>query len=76
MLNIFNWFIPSGLPFKNIYYTLDAYGASIYIAHHLERMTNNMGQTFEKEKHFHVHTTLEPFSSTTLFLNNYVRYIN
>jgi len=26
-------------------------------------MTNNMGQTFEKKKHFHVHTTLEPFNS-------------
>jgi hypothetical protein len=42
---------------------LDAYGAFIYIAHHLEMMTNNMGQTFEKEKHVYVQTTLEPFSS-------------
>jgi hypothetical protein len=42
---------------------LDAYGASIYIAHHLERMTNNVEQTFGKEKHFHVQTTLKPFSS-------------
>jgi hypothetical protein len=38
--------IPSSLPFKNIFYVLDAYGASIYIAHHLERMTNNMGFFF------------------------------
>jgi len=37
---------------------LGAYGASIYIAHHLERVTNNMGQIFGMEKHFHVHTTL------------------
>jgi hypothetical protein len=63
-LSLFNWFIPSGLDFLNIIsYVLDAYGAFIYIAHHLERMTNNMGQTFVKEKIFHVHTTLEPFSS-------------
>jgi hypothetical protein len=65
-LSLFNWLIPSGLPFKNISYVLDIYGASIYIAHHLERMTNNMGQTFEGEKHFHVHTTLEPFSSQNI----------
>jgi hypothetical protein len=45
---------------------LDAYGASIYIAHHLEKMTNNMGQTFGREKHFHVHTTLEPFDSQNI----------
>jgi hypothetical protein len=38
--------IPSSLPFKNISYVLDAYGASIYIAHHLEIMTNNMGFFF------------------------------
>jgi len=44
-------------------YVSNVYGASIYVAHHVERMTNNMGQTFGKEKHFHVHTTLEPFSS-------------
>jgi hypothetical protein len=62
-LSLFNWLIPSGLPFKYISYVFDAYGASIYIAHHLEKMTNNMGQTFLREKHFHVHTTLEPFSS-------------
>jgi len=62
-LRFFNWIIPSGLLFKNISYVLDAYGASIYIAHHLEGMTNNMGQTFGKEKYFHVHTTLKPFSS-------------
>jgi len=62
-LNLFNWLIPSGLPFQNISYVLDAYGASIYIAHHLERMTNNMGHTFGKEKHFYVETTLEPFNS-------------
>jgi hypothetical protein len=30
---------------------VDAYGASIYIVHHLERITNNMGQIFGKEKH-------------------------
>jgi hypothetical protein len=42
-LSLFNWLIPSGPPFKNISYVLVAYGASIYIAHHLERMTNNMG---------------------------------
>jgi hypothetical protein len=65
-LNLFNWFIPNGLPFKNIFYVLDAYGASIYIAHHLETMTNNMGQTFGREKHFHDHTTLEPFSSRNI----------
>jgi hypothetical protein len=53
----------NGLPFKNISYVLNVYGASIYIAHHLERMTNNVGQTFGREKHFHVHTTLELFSS-------------
>jgi len=63
MVEPFQLIHPSGLPFSNIYYVLDAYGASIYIVHHLERMTNNMGQTFGKEKHFHVHTTLEPFSS-------------
>ncbi len=55
--------MPSGLPFKNISYVLDAYGASIYIVRHLEMMTNNMGQTFGREKHFYVHTTLEPFNS-------------
>jgi hypothetical protein len=54
---------PSGFPFLNISYVLDVYGPSIYIAHHLKRMTNNMGQTFVREKHFHVHTTLKPFSS-------------
>jgi hypothetical protein len=53
-LNLFNWLIPSGRPFQNISYVLDAYDASIYIAHHLERMTNNMGQIFGKEKHFYV----------------------
>jgi hypothetical protein len=62
-LNLFNQLIPSGFHFKYFLNILDAYGASIYIAHHLERMTNNMGQTFGWEKHFHVHTTLEPFSS-------------
>jgi hypothetical protein len=36
--------IPSGLPFKNVSNVSDAYGASIYIAHHLKRITNNMGQ--------------------------------
>jgi hypothetical protein len=46
----------------NISYVLDAYDASIYIAHHLEKMTNYMGQSFGREKHFHVHTTSEPFS--------------
>jgi hypothetical protein len=42
----FNWLIPNDLLDKNISYVLDAYGASIYIAHHLETVTNNMGQTF------------------------------
>jgi hypothetical protein len=42
---------------------LDVYGIFIYVVHHLETMTNNMGQIFGKEKHFHAHTTLEPFSS-------------
>jgi hypothetical protein len=50
-LSLFNGLIPSGLPFSNISFVLDAYGASIYIVHHLERMTNNMGQTFVREKH-------------------------
>jgi hypothetical protein len=63
MLTLFNWLNPSGLPFKNISYVLNVYGAFIYIVHHLERMKNNMGQTFGREKHFHVHITLEPFSS-------------
>jgi len=40
---------------------LDVYGAFIYIVHHLERMTNNIGQTFGREKHFYVQITLEPF---------------
>jgi hypothetical protein len=62
-LSIFNWFIPNDLPFKNISYVLDAYGASIYIARHLKTMKSDMGQTFGREKHFHVHTTLEPFNS-------------
>jgi hypothetical protein len=44
------------------------YGASIYIAHHLKRMINDMGQTFGKEKLFHVQTTLEPFSSHNIIL--------
>jgi hypothetical protein len=44
-------------------YVLGVYGASIYIARHFEKMTNNMGQTFGSEKHFIIHTTLEPFSS-------------
>jgi hypothetical protein len=55
---------------------MDAYGGFTHIVHHLEIMTNNIGQTFGREKYFHIHTTLEPFSSHTLFLNNYVRYIN
>jgi hypothetical protein len=63
MLNIFNCFIPNDLPFKNISNVLDVYGAFIYIVHHLERMTNNMGQIFGREKHFHVHATLKPFNS-------------
>jgi hypothetical protein len=62
-LGLFNWLIPSGLPFLNIFFVLDAYGVSIYIAHHLEKLINNMGQICGREKHFHVHTTLEPFSS-------------
>jgi len=28
----------------------------------LKMMTNNIGQTLGKEKHFHVHTTLETFN--------------
>jgi hypothetical protein len=62
-LSFFTWLIPSGLPLLNVSYVLDAHGASIYISHHLERMTNNMEQTFVKEKHFHVNTTLKPFGS-------------
>jgi hypothetical protein len=53
---------------KIISYVLDVYGASIYIAHHLKIMTNNMGQTFGTEKYFHVHTTLELFSSHNIIL--------
>jgi hypothetical protein len=34
----------------------------------LESMTNNIGQTFEKEKHSHIHTTLRPFSWVILML--------
>jgi hypothetical protein len=55
--------MPNGPLFQNISYVLDAYGASISIVHHLERMTNNMGQTFGREKHFHVHTTQEFFNT-------------
>jgi len=44
-LSHFSWLIPSDYPFKNIFYVLNTYGVVIYIAHHLERMTNNMGQT-------------------------------
>jgi hypothetical protein len=58
--------VPSGLPFQNTSYVLDTYGASIYIACHLEKMTNNMGQTFGREKHFHVQTTLKPLSSQNI----------
>jgi hypothetical protein len=54
---------PKWPSFKNISYILDVYGASIYIVHHLERMTNNAGQTFGREKHFHIHTTVKPFNS-------------
>jgi hypothetical protein len=50
------------------FYVLRVYGAFIYIAHHLERITNNMGQIFGRGKHFHVHTTLEPFSSHNIIL--------
>jgi hypothetical protein len=67
-LSLFNWLIPNRLSFKNISYVFDAYGASIFIAHHLEKMTNNMGQTFGKEKHFHIHTTLKSFSSHNIIL--------
>jgi hypothetical protein len=31
---------------------VDAYGAFIYIIHHLEMITNNMGKTFERENIF------------------------
>jgi len=55
-------------PFQNISYVLDVYGGSVYIAHHLGRMTNNMGQMFGREKHFHVHTTLKPFSLDNIIL--------
>jgi hypothetical protein len=58
----FNWVITSGSPFLNISFVLKAWSASIYIVHNLKMMTNNMGQIFGKEKHFHIHTTLEPFS--------------
>jgi hypothetical protein len=34
--------------------------------HHLERMINNMGQSFGREKHFYVQTTLKPFSSQNI----------
>jgi hypothetical protein len=61
-LNLFDWLIPSDLFLKNTSYVLDVYCASICIARHLEMMTNNMGQTFGREKHFHAYTTLEPFS--------------
>jgi hypothetical protein len=62
--------------FLNIFYVLDAYDASIYIARHLEKMTNNMGQTFEREKHFMSTPYYSVLVHTTLFLNKYVRYIN
>jgi hypothetical protein len=65
-MSLVNCFIPSGLFFQNISHVLDAYGASIYVTHHLEMTTNNMGQTFGREKHFHVHTTLKPFSSNNI----------
>jgi len=52
-----------------MFYVFDAYGASIDIAYHLQRMINNMGQTFGREKHFHVHTTLKPFSSHNVIPN-------
>jgi hypothetical protein len=42
---------------------LNAWCASIYIFHNLEKTTNNMGQTLGKNKHYHIPTTLEPFSS-------------
>jgi len=64
----FYWDITSGSPFLNISYVLKAWSAPSYIVHNLERMTNNMGQTFRKEKHFHIHTTLS--------LSNYVIHIN
>jgi hypothetical protein len=54
--------------FFKYFYVLGVYGASIYIAHHYERMTNNMGQTCGSEKHFIIHTTLEPFSSHNIIL--------
>jgi hypothetical protein len=55
-------------PFQNISYVLDVYGGFVYIAHHLERMKNNIGQTFGKEKHFHIQTTLKPFNSDNIIL--------
>jgi hypothetical protein len=51
MLSLFNWLIPSGFPFKNISYVLDAYGASINIVHHLED-DKQYGTNFWKEKTF------------------------
>jgi hypothetical protein len=36
------------------------------IARHLNRMTNDMEQTFERKKHFHVHLTLKHFSPNNI----------
>jgi len=51
------------MAFSNTSYMLNAWSASIYIFHNLEKTTNNMGQTFGKKKHSHIPKTLEPFSS-------------
>jgi len=43
----FNWVIPSGSPFLNIFYVLDAWGASIYIVYNLKMMTNNISYVLD-----------------------------
>jgi hypothetical protein len=48
----FNWFIPNDLSFKNISYVLDVYGASIYIAHHLENDDKQYETNFWEGKTF------------------------
>ncbi len=45
---------PKQPSFWNPSYVLGAWNASIYIFQDLERMTNNMGQTFGEEKHCHM----------------------
>jgi len=43
---------PKWPSFLNTSYDLGAWNASIYILQDLERMINNMGQTFGEEKNF------------------------